>query len=366
MDATSSTLQRLDRYAREAVARSKRQYEREGHLTDKAREVFADPAIWQHKWVPDTHDFGEAHTHPVFTDVFTETQRLAWNHLQWGLDYARVAQGEMQLVALNTWACRRFSTVLPSVVELAERESFEEEDHIEGFGFGLAGLAQRYLPNKPGALYAAAPSGFGSNKVNRVIRHALGRAADVVLGSNFPTLFYLNRGLKTHGFQPFERAIASNDETPDGMRELSRLHRLDEARHMATAHQLSAHSREVLDTVARDDRWILQAAMVATWPRGRQHASRLTYWRTILDHSPTFATVPKADRDALLAHVDARLRHNLEAPMVGEEAKQVLPTNERLLAHVDLPPEAKAIVLDYLSATPEHARMLAPSVTAEA
>ncbi|MCA9639220.1 MAG: hypothetical protein KC492_00965, partial [Myxococcales bacterium] len=201
-----AAIRELDSYAKMCVRHSLTQYEKHGTLHEKAVDAFNDVDVWKHPWVPDDFDLGEAHKHPVYQDVFTEAQRLAFNQLQWGLEYSVVGQGERQIIVLNNWAVRSYRRVIPSVVELEQRESFEEVDHVDAFEVMLEGLRARYFPHRDTALRACSPSGFANPRINKVARHLIGAAGHKLLGKNFPALFFLIRGLKTHNFKPFENA----------------------------------------------------------------------------------------------------------------------------------------------------------------
>lgn len=355
-DARQAALRELDAYARSNVQHSLRQYDKHGTLHDRARDALTERDVWDRPWVPDDFDVGEARHHPVFQS-WTEAQRLAWNHLQWGLEYGVVGQGERQIVVLNKYAVKAYRHVLPSVVALEERESFEEVDHLEAFAVGLEGLRARYLPHRRRPLYAHCPSGFSSERVNRLVRHGIGMVADKVLGRNFPTLFFLTRGIKTHNFKPFENAIASYKEAPEGIRMVSHLHRLDESRHMATALYLAKLSNAVLEAVPEEGRLLLKAGVRAAWPPGRVVETRLAYWRTVLDEAAPYRSVPQRDKDALYAHLKARTEGNLLA-LHERQQRLTRQANKRIVEECGLDPELKAAFVDALRADPYSAALV--------
>lgn len=344
-------LDELDRYARMTVRHSVNQYAREGTLHDKALALFDDDTAWHKPWVPLDFDLGEAHLHPVYVDVFDDAQRLAWNHLQWGLDYSIVGKGELQIIVINSYAVKAFAGILPSVVELEERESFEEIDHYAAFRTVIEGLQRRYLPHRKAPLYADSPSGMRSERLNRVMRHVIGVMGMATLGPNFPALFFLSRGLKTHSFKPFENGIATFEEGPAGIREISHLHRLDESRHMGTSLWMARLSNEVLDTAPIESRTLFKAAIQAAWPKGRMAESRIGYWRKVLDEAPIFQTIPREERASLLAHV-ARNTENGLTRLHARQEQLTRQANKRIVEECGLPLALKRVVVDTLRSDP--------------
>jgi len=341
----------LDRYAGMAVKHSVEQYGREGTLHDKALRLFDDDSVWSRPWVPGDFDLGRAREHAVYQDRFDEAQRLAWNHLQWGLDYSIVGRGELQIIVINRHAVKAFEGVLPSMAALEDRESFEEVDHFAAFRTVIEGMRRRYLPQRAEPLYAISPSGFQSERVNRVMRHAIGLMGRATLGPHFPALFFLARGLKTHNFKPFENAIATWDEGPEGIRTISHLHRLDESRHMATSLWIARLANDVLDEAPFESRTLFRAAVHAAWPPGRMAESRIGYWRTVLDEAPIFQTVPREERALLLAHV----AHNTEQGLQHLHFRQENLTrqaNKKIVEECGLPLPLKRAFVDALRADP--------------
>jgi hypothetical protein len=333
-----AALRELDVYSKMAVEHSYRQYAHHGTLHDWARKAMASPDLWEKPWVPWDFDLGKAREHHLW-QRFSHKQKLAWNHLQWGLDYTIVGRGEQQIIVLNNHAVAAYEEVLPSVVELEKRESFEEIDHLAAFNEGLEGLRKRYLPQRKKPLWARSPSGFESDRLNRASREAVGRLARYLLGANFPTLFFLTRGMKTHNFKPFENAIASFEEAPDNVRMISHLHRLDESRHMATSLYLAKLSNVVLETLHH-------------------------YWRDVLENSPTFADLTRAEREDLLAHI----RKNLETSLLELHPRQAQLTrqaNKRIVENAGLSPEYRKIFVELLREDSKHA-VLVDAVDLEA
>ena len=350
-------LRELDRFARMNVQHSQVQYEREGTLHAKAQAFFVDPQAWNRPWVPWDYDLGRAFEHPVFTDRFTPAQRLAWNHLQWGLDYSIVGRGELQIIVINKHAVAAFAQVLPSMVQLEERESFEEIDHFAAFRTGIEALWRRYLPTRRQPLYAQSPSGVRSEAANKVLRHVFGVMGRAMLGNHFPALYFLARGLKTHNFKPFENGIATFEEAPDGVRDISHLHRLDESRHMATSLWIAKHANEVLDQVPHESRTLVKAAARAAWPPGRMAESRIGYWRAVLDQAPIYANVPAEERRALLAHVAEHTRQGLSSLHARQESL-TRQANKRIVEECGLPLPLKQAFIDALRADPATAPLV--------
>ncbi|MCB9765137.1 MAG: hypothetical protein H6739_35515 [Alphaproteobacteria bacterium] len=357
MTGHQAALQELDRYARMCVRHSYDQYARHGTLHSKAEKAFEDPNVWKHKWVPDDFDIGEARNHPVFQHSFSPEQQLAWNHLQWGMEYTVVAQGERQIIVLNNYAVRQYKDVLPSIVDLEHRESYEEVDHIQAFEVVLEGLRSRYFPHKAGALWSKPASGFGSNRLNSVVRHTIGVAAEKMLGANFPVLFFLTRGLKTHNFKPFENAIATFDDGHEGMKMISHLHRLDESRHMATALYIARLSTEVLDTLPRESQFLFKMAVKAAFPANRQADYRLSYWKTVLDEAVIFQDIPRAERDALFDHITTRTHANL-THLHDRQTHLTRQANKRIIEECALSPEFKRLFVAQMRKDPVYKNLV--------
>lgn len=347
----------LDRFARMNVRHSRDQYAREGTLHAKARVLFRDEGIWDLPWVPADYDLGRAHEHPVFRERFDERQRLAWNHLQWGLDYSIVGRGERQLIVMNRHAVAAFQGCLPSMVELEERESFEEEDHVAAFRTVIEGLQRRYLPGRTRPLYADSPSGAHSEAANRALRHAIGLAGRAMLGNHFPALFFLSRGIKTHNLKPFENGIAGFSDAPTPIRELSHLHRLDESRHMATSLWIARLANEVLEETSFESRTLVRAAVRAAWPPGRMADSRVGYWKTVLDQAPIYASVPREDRQDLLSWVAANTRQGLTRLHARQEAL-TRQANKKIVEECGLPLPLKRAFVDALRSDPVTATLV--------
>jgi len=353
VNATESALAELRAYCDVAVRHSYDQYEKHGTLHEKAHIAFHDEAVWKQTWVPDEFDVTDARLHPVFQETFTDRQRLAWNHFMWALDYSSIAQGERQIIVLNNFAVQHYGRVLPSVVELERRESFEETDHISAFAMVIEGVRQRYVGGeKP--IWSVAASGFGSNSVNTVVRQAIGRLGNFVMGSNFPTLFFLARGMKTHGMKPFENAITRFEGGHKAIRMISHLHRLDESRHMATSLYLAQLSAAALDTMPKDNAFIFKQAVKAAFPPGRSSLYRLDYWRRVLDTADVYADVPKEEKDALFAHMSERIEANL-ASLHTVQTHVTRQANKRIVEECGLSPEMKRLFVEVMRQDPAYA-----------
>ena len=353
MTGTQAALHELGSYCDMAVRHSYDQYERHGTLLSKAVVAFRDDTVWDEKWVPDDFDVCDARSHPVW-ERFTPAQKLAWNHLQWALDYSAVAQGERQIIVLNNFAVKEYADILPAVVELERRESFEETDHIAAFTVVLEGIRLRYFQRSKQQLWSIAASGFTNETLNRLSRRVMGTVANHLLGSNFPTLFFLARGMKTHGFKPFENAICTNEEGHAAIRMISHLHRLDESRHMATSLNLARLSADVLDSLPRDNRLLFRMAVQAAFPKGRSADYRLVYWRRVLNESTIYADLREADRDALFAHMESRIDANLQT-LHARQARLTRQANKRIVEECGLSLEMKRVFVEILRGDPAYA-----------
>lgn len=354
MPTTQAALDELRTYCDIAVRHSYDQYEKHGTLHEKAHKAFHERSVWDAKWVPDDFDTCEARTHWVYKDRFDDRQKLAWNHLQWALDYSSVAQGERQIIVLNNFAVKEYGHILPSVVELERRESYEEVDHIAAFTMVLQGVRDRYFPAGADIPWSIPASGFGSERKNKLVRHTLGAMARTLLGANFPTLFFLARGMKTHGFKPFENAITTFDEGHATMKMISHLHRLDESRHMATSLHLARLSNQVLDTLPRDNRVIFRAAVQAAFPKGRSTGFKLDWWRRVLDTSSIYANIPAEERDDLYRHLCARVEAN-SASLHQLQSRLTRQANKRIVEECGLSPELKRLFVDIMRSDPAYA-----------
>ncbi len=353
MSSTTRALEELETYCAIALKHSYDQYDKHGTLHSKAAIAFEDPTVWDERWVPDDFDVCEARTSDAWSH-FSREQKLAWNHLQWCLDYSAVAQGERQLIVLNQFAAADYKHVLPSVVELEERESFEERDHIAAFTMVIDACRDRYFHGRRESLWSIPASGIGSESVNKRVRHLIGTVGRYLLGSNFPTLYFLARGMKTHGFKPFENAITTSDVTHGAMKTISHLHRLDESRHMATSLNLARLSTQVLDTLPKDNLLVFKAACEAAFPHKRSAAYRLTYWRKVLDEATIFASLPRAVRDGLYRHLEARIGDNL-SELHALQTRLTRQANKRIVEECGLSPAMKRVFVDHMRADAAYA-----------
>lgn len=353
MGGTGLALKELEQYSAMAVAHSYNQYEKHGTLHSKAGIAFAHPTIWQERWVPDDFDICEARTSATWAR-FSQEQRLAWNHLQWVLDYSAVAMGEKQLIVLNECAAGDYAKVLPSVVELEKRESFEEQDHIDCFAMVIDAVGERYFQGKGTAVWSISASGFTRERFNKVGRKVVGRLGRYLLGSNFPTLYFLARGMKTHGFKPFENAITTSEVCHESMRTISHLHRLDESRHMATSLNLARLSTAVLETLPKDNALLFKAACEACFPHGRSAEYRISYWRRVLDTARIYQDIPAEEKRALVQHMERRLAANLQG-LHELQARLTRQANKRIVEEAGLSPAMKRIFVEHMRGDPAYA-----------
>jgi len=356
MSPLNKAIQELDQYAKMNVKHSHDQYAKHGTLHSIAEKAFRSDDLWDKPWVPMDFDIGEPYSHPIYQN-FSEEQKLAWNHLHWGLDYTIVGRGEQQIIVLNNYAVRRYKHILPSVVELEERESYEEVDHLDAFRLGLDALHDKYLPHLPGALWAISASGFRSDRLNQISRHVIGKMADRLLGSNFPTLFFLIRGLKTHNYKPFENAIAQFDEAPKWITQISHLHRLDESRHMATALHIARLSKEILGATNWESRHLFKWAVEVAWPKNRMLDYRLEYWKTALYEANVFQSLSKEEKDSLYAHISKNTQKNL-LHLHKRQEQLTRQANKKIVELADLSPDLKKIFVDSLRGDPIHSNLV--------
>jgi uncharacterized protein YciW len=343
----------LRQYCELSVRHSHDQYEKHGTLHEKAADAFTDASVWGWKWIPDDFDMTEARHHPVW-QAWTDAQKLAWNHLEWCMEYSAVAQGERQIVVLNNYAVANFAHTLPCVVDLQRRESYEETDHVAAFKMVIEACHARYFPKGTEPVWSVPASGLTNPTANRVFRKVMGVLGDHLLGSNFPTLFFLARGMKTHGFKPFENAIARYEDGHKTMRMIAYLHRLDESRHMATSLNLARLSTAVLDELPKDNRLLFTIAVNAAFPSGRSHLYPLSYWRRVLDGASVYADVPRHAKDELLRHMESRLQANL-SQLHQVQVPITRQANKRIVEDCGLSKPMKQLFVDILRRDPAYA-----------
>ena len=346
----------LDRYARMAIKHSHNQYNKHGTLHEVAKQAFSSSNIWQKPWVPLDFDIGDPYDHYTYQS-FSEEQKLAWNHLQWGLEYTVVGQGERQIITLNEYAVAQYERIVPSVVALEKRESFEEIDHLAAFQVGLDRLHDRYFPHLSETLWSMPASGFRSNTRNQKVRALLGQLGNHLLGSNFPTLFFLTRGLKTHNFKPFENAIAQFSDGPAGVCRISHLHRLDESRHMATALNIAHLSNTILDTVNWESKQLFKVAVHSAWPKNRPIEYRQAYWKTVLEQATIFSDIPPRDKQALFAHISKNIQQNLQR-LHDRQTTLTRQANKKIVEMCGLSPQLKQCFVETLREDPIYSNLV--------
>ncbi len=357
-----SALDELERYAKLNVRHSLHQYDKHGTLHSVAQQALRDDsdAVFAKPWVPWDFDIGNPYDHPVYQQ-FTEQQKLAWNHLEWAYNYEVVAAGERQIIVLNKYAVRQYRHILPSVVELEERESFEEVDHVAAFQTGLQAIYNRYLPGMNQHRNTTSPSGFRHQQANRLLRHLTGMAADKLLGKRFPTLFFLIRTIKTVSFKGMENSIAQFDQAPELIQRLSHLHRLDESRHQATALKLSKLSDAVLEKTGWESERLFKLAIHTAWPKNRMLESRLQHWRQILfgdtSRQNIFSSISLEDKQAFFTHISMNAQRNLLAlhPRQVQITQQV---TKRAVEEAGLSREFKQLFVEVLGADPIHRNLV--------
>ena len=361
MTVYSSSVQKalaeLDRYAKMNVRHSKDQYAKHGTLHAVAQRAFGSACaetddLWRKPWVPWDFDIGDSYSHPVYQS-FSEEQKLAWNHLEWAYNYEVVAAGEKQIIVLNNHAVRQYRDVLPSVVELETRESFEEVDHVDAFQMGIQAVYDRYLPTMKQEMSSMSPSGFRHQQFNRITRHLTGMMANRLLGRNFPTLFFLIRTIKTVSFKGMENSIAMFDEAPDLVQKLSHLHRLDESRHQATALKLSKLSNEVLEQSSWESKRLFKLAIHSAWPNNRLLESRMGFWKRILFNSEIFVDISIEHKESFFTHICRCAAQSLRTlhPRQVQITQQV---TKRAVTESGLSPEFKQLFVDVLRKDPIH------------
>ena len=351
-----NTAAELDAYCRRTLTRSHRQFGRDGSLVEQARRALDEPSIWTLPWAPAECDFGAAAEHPTWHEHFDDAQRLAWTHLAWALDYFTVSQGEGQLIRMNVHAARAMGDQLPAVVELERRESEEERDHIACFRLVVGAVWRRYLPGL-GRPPVPPTSGLSSGVFGERAQDVMGPVARRLLGQDFPPLFFLARGIKSHGFKPFEVAMSRFEESPAAIRRISAMHGQDESRHIASAHHLARLGRSLSRRTSTQSQWLFELALRALFPSGRLDGSRYVYWRYVLDRAPIFASVPPAARDALFEHV--RARHGDRMGGASDRYSMIRKSNGNLIDGADLPAGRRAAFLEHMRSDPMYARLVA-------
>ena len=353
-----SAIAELDAYAKMNVRHSQDQYAKHGTLHSVALRAFDQDSaeLWSKPWVPWDFDVGDSYSHPVY-QRFTEAQKLAWNHLEWAYNYEIVAAGEKQIIVLNNYAVRQYRHILPSVVELEERESFEEIDHVDAFKTGLDAIYDRYLPGVKQDITALSPSGFRQQHLNKLMRHMTGRVANKLLGPNFPTLFFLIRTIKTVSFKGMENSIAMFDEAPEQLRRVSHLHRLDESRHQATALKLSKLSQEILDQTSWESKRLFKLAIHSAWPENRMLEARMRFWKLALFEGAIFQSIPLEDKTAFFSHICQNASKN-SLTLHPRQVTMTQQVTKRAVTESGLSPEFKRLFVDVLRQDPVHRNLV--------
>jgi hypothetical protein len=258
----TSTLGQLERFARARVRdpRGRELCAHLGHGLDEAT-LTADP------WVPE--DFALGYHTPHWRHLNDE-QRLALNHWTYFMMYFRIAGGEVFVLHANGAIADFLDSHAPDVAALLRLENHEERDHLRAFATLREVLARRWglegmrVPVKPARRVAISP---------RVLRWLTGQ-----LGADFIVTYYLGRGIVNHMGKGFETAISHDRHNAAVVRELSRLHTIDENRHMAVSRMMAECAFELAERRGQRNR------LYAKMTRGLRRAM---VWHTLSDQTTT-------------------------------------------------------------------------------
>jgi hypothetical protein len=110
----------------------------------------------------------------------------------------------------------------------------------------------------------------------------------------------------------------------------------------------------VLDSLPRDNRRLFGAAVKAAFPPGRSANYRLDWWGRVLEESTIYADIPKADRDDLYRHLEARCDANLQT-LHQVQTRLTRQANKRIVEECGLSPEMKRLFVEIMRADPAYA-----------
>jgi hypothetical protein len=273
---------------------------------------------------------------------FTDGQRLALNHWTYAMMYFRIGGGERFVLVSNAAVAALLRPNEPELAALLDLETEEEKDHLAAFARvaraleALHGYSAADMPVKP-----LRPL---------VVSRPFVRFLANTFGADFVATYYFGRGIYNHLGKAFEARVA---EMADGVPELatlSRLHTVDENRHMAVSRMMAACAHSLIQQ--RKDRLPAYALLADAM----QHAllsytfsDRIT---TGQERAMSHAVMP---RMKTLSQVDPALLHaTVDAHFDGltglERARNddVPRLNQRLLERTGVPPATRQMWFDLL------------------
>lgn len=168
---------------------------------------------------------------PFWAD-YTEEQQLALNHWVYLQKYLRISTGERFVITSNLCVADLLESEEPEVAGLLRLETEEERDHIAAFERIRTGIARHHgieglrLPSKPLRDFITSP-----RMLRFIFRH---------FGADFVLTYYLGRGIANHMGKAFEVRLADLHGGHRSFTGLSRLHTVDENRHMAVSRMMAA------------------------------------------------------------------------------------------------------------------------------
>lgn len=172
--------------------------------------------------------------------TFSEEQKIFLNHLIYYIHYFRITGAER--VAIQNNIALADSIDSTNVAKYLLLETKEELDHIKTFSMIMAGIATHYelgtshLKNKVAHI-------FSTNQY--FLRFMLKS-----FGPDYVLTYFISRGIFNHMGYGFESAVASGADHSSPVKELTKLHIIDEKRHMVISNLFSQTAREFLPSTS--------------------------------------------------------------------------------------------------------------------
>lgn len=295
---------------------------------------------------------GSAFSHPLVPEgmslgyrtphwrALSEEAQLALNHWIYDLKYYRICDGEIFVRAANEAVARFVEEGLGASAKLAallRHENQEEADHISAFGAMRRALHAHHqtgpirMPVKPARALMISPRTLA--------------AVARVLGADFVVTYFLARGLVNHMGKGFEVPVSKSQQVHASVRALSRLHTLDENKHMALSSYMAQLSYALMQ---RPNRGALQPAYQRVLAGFQRFTLRYTLSaQTTLGQEvrmskavlPKMKALRKVDPALLEATIDAHFQG--ESGMEAAKNAYMSPFNERLMERACLQPQEK-------------------------
>ena len=273
---------------------------------------------------------------------FTDEQRLALNHWTYAMMYFRIGGGERFVLVSNAAVAELLQSDEPELAALLRLETEEERDHLAAFARvaraleKLHGYSASDMPVKP-----LRPV---------VISRPFVRFLASTFGADFVATYYFGRGIYNHLGKAFETQLADMTDGVPALASLSRLHTVDENRHMAVSRMMAACAH----TLIRERRFKLPA-YGALAEAMQNSVLRYTFSDRITSGQERAMSHAVMPRMKALARVDPALLHaTVDAHFDGITGLERLRNdyaprlNQRLLEHTGVPPETRRMWFELL------------------